>query len=151
EDTVQVDVPAELLPKTLQNASVYWKALPLRQGAYKVDIVIKDVNGDRVGTWTHGIRVPDFSDEKGLTSSTLILADQMEKVPAKTVGAGTFVIGNTKVRPRVEPSDGKPASFKRNQRLNFWMQVYNLSVDEQTKKASATIEYDIVNSSTKKS
>ena len=30
EDTVQVDVPAELLPKTAENSSVYWKALPLR-------------------------------------------------------------------------------------------------------------------------
>ena len=32
EDTVQVDVPAELLPRTAENASVYWKALPLRPG-----------------------------------------------------------------------------------------------------------------------
>ena len=30
EDTVQVDVPAELLPKVTENSSVYWKALPLR-------------------------------------------------------------------------------------------------------------------------
>src|SRR5437773_1393328 len=32
EDTVQVDVPAELLPRTAEYASVYWKALPLRAG-----------------------------------------------------------------------------------------------------------------------
>ncbi len=151
EDTVQVDVPAELLAKTTENSSVYWKALPLRQGLYRVDIVAKDVNGDRVGTWSRGIRVPDFSDDKGLSSSTLILAGVMERVPAKSVGAGNFVIGTTKVVPRLESADGHPASFKRNQRLNFWMQVYNLSVDGQTKKPSATVEYDIVNSATKKS
>ncbi|HET8667554.1 MAG TPA: GWxTD domain-containing protein, partial [Terriglobales bacterium] len=120
EDTVQVDVPAELLPKTLENASVYWKALPLRSGRYRVDLVVKDVNGDRVGSWTRGIMVPEYTDDK-LASSTLILADQMEKVPAKNVGSGNFVIGTTKVRPRVEPSDGKPASFKRNQNMNIWM------------------------------
>ena len=125
--------------------------MPLRPGRYRVDIVTKDVNGDRVGTWSRGIMVPDFSDEKGLASSTLILADQMEKVPSKSVGAGNFVIGNTKVRPRVDGADGKPASFKRNQRLNFWMQVYNLGIDDKTKKSSATIEYNIVNSTTKKS
>src|SRR2546423_3040371 len=151
EDTVQVDVPTELLSKTVDRASVYWKAVPLRPGRYRVDIVTKDVNGDRVGTWSRGIMVPDFSDEKGLASSTLILADQMEKVPSKSVGAGNFVIGNTKVRPRVDGADGKPASFKRNQRLNFWMQVYNLGIDDKTKKSSATIEYNIVNSTTKKS
>jgi GWxTD domain-containing protein len=34
EDTVQVDVPPELLPKTTENASVYPKAVPLRPGRY---------------------------------------------------------------------------------------------------------------------
>lgn len=149
EDTVQVDVPAELLPKTIENASVYWKALPLRPGRYRMDLVVKDVNGDRVGTWTKGIVVPDFGDEK-LASSTLILADTMEKVAPKNVGSGSFVIGTTKVRPRLESSDGKPASFKRSQRLNFWMQVYNLGVDEKTNRPSATFEYDVVNTASNK-
>jgi hypothetical protein len=67
------------------------------------------------------------------------------------VGTGRFVIGNTRVRPRVDTSDGKPASFKRDQRLNLWMQVYNLAIDGTTKKPSATIEYDIINAQTNKS
>jgi GWxTD domain-containing protein len=149
EDTVQVDVPVELLPKTAENSSVYWKALPLKPGHYRFDIVVKDVNGDRVGTWQRGIQVPDFSEDK-LSNSSLIVADQMEPVATKNVGTGNFVIGTTKVRPRVAPSDGKPVSFKRNQKLNFWMQVYNLSVDEKTHKASATIEYNVTDATTKK-
>jgi GWxTD domain-containing protein len=149
EDTVQVDVPAELLPKTAENSSLYWKALPLRPGRYRFDIVVKDVNGDRVGSWSRGVQVPDFSDDR-LASSSLILADQMEPVPSKNVGTGSFVIGTTKVRPRVAPADGKPASFKRDQKLNFWMQVYNLSVDEKTHKPSATFEYDVVNQASNK-
>jgi GWxTD domain-containing protein len=150
EDTVQVDVPVELLPKTAENASVYWKALPLRisQNRYRLDIVVKDVNGDRTGTWSHAIQIPDFSEDK-LSSSTLIIADQMEQVATKNVGTGNFVIGTTKVRPRVAPSDGKPISFKRNQKLNFWMQVYNLSVDEKTHKPSATIEYNVTDANNK--
>ena len=150
EDTVQVDVPVELLPKTAENASVYWKALPLRisQNRYRLDIVVKDVNGDRTGTWSHAIVIPDFSEDK-LSSSTLIIADQMEAVAAKNVGTGNFVIGTMKVRPRVAPSDGKPISFKRNQKLNFWMQVYNLSVDEKTHKPSATFEYNVTDANNK--
>src|SRR6202521_1742757 len=150
EDTVQVDVPVELLPKTAENASVYWKALPLRisQNRYRLDIVVKDVNGDRTGSWSHAIQIPDFSEDK-LSSSTLIIADQMEQVATKNVGTGNFVIGTTKVRPRVAPSDGKPILFKRNQKLNFWMQVYNLSVDEKTHKPSATIEYNVTDSNNK--
>ena len=148
EDTVQVDVPVELLPKTAENSSVYWKALPLKPGRYRFDIVVKDVNGDRVGTWQRGVVVPDFSEEK-LASSSLIVADQMEPVPTKNVGTGNFVIGTTKVRPRVAPSDGKPVSFKRDQKLNFWMQVYNLTVDEKTHKPSATIEYNVMDANNK--
>jgi len=151
EDTAQVDVPAELLPRTAENSSVYWKALPLRPGRYKVEIAVKDVNGDRKGRWTRGIVVPEFSDDK-LSTSTLIVADQMEPVPTKDVSTGSFVIGVTKVRPRVAPADGKPALFKRSrdQKVNFWMQVYNLGVDEKTHKASATFEFNIVNLATNK-
>jgi GWxTD domain-containing protein len=151
EDTVQVDVPAELLPRTAENASVYWKALPLRPGRYKLYIAVKDVNGDRKGVYSRSIVVPDYSDDK-LSTSTLIVADQMEPVPTKAIGTGSFVIGTTKVRPRVAPADGKPALFKRDrdQKLNFWMQVYNLGVDEKTHKPSATFEYQITNVATNK-
>jgi GWxTD domain-containing protein len=151
EDTVQVDVPAELLPRTAENVSLYPKSLPLRPGRYKLDIAVKDVNGDRKGRWSRGVVVPDFSDDK-LATSTLIVADQMEPVPTKSIGTGSFVIGAMKVRPRVAPANGKPALFKKDkdQKLNFWMQVYNLGVDEKTHKPSATFEYDIVNMATNK-
>jgi GWxTD domain-containing protein len=151
EDTAQVDVPAELLPRTAENSSVYWKALPLRPGRYKVEVAVKDVNGDRKGVWSRGILVPDFADDK-LATSTLIVADDMEPVPSKNVGTGSFVIGQTKVRPRVAPADGKPALFKksRDQKVNFWMQVYNLGVDAKTNRPSATFEFNIVNVATNK-
>jgi 5-hydroxyisourate hydrolase-like protein (transthyretin family) len=95
--------------------------------------------------------VPEFTEDK-LATSSLIVADQMEPVPTKAIGSGSFVIGTMKVRPRVAPADGKPALFKRDkdQKLNFWMQVYNLGVDEKTHKPSATIEYDITNVQTNK-
>jgi 5-hydroxyisourate hydrolase-like protein (transthyretin family) len=152
EDTVQVDVPAELLPRTAENAQVYYKAVPLRPGRYKLNIAVKDVNGDRKGVWSRSIIVPEYSDDK-LSNSSLILADVMEPVPTKAIGTGNFVIGTTKVRPRVAPADGKPAIFKRDKdpKLNFWMQVYNLGLDEKTHKPSATIEYDITNVATNKS
>jgi hypothetical protein len=149
EDTVQADIPAELLARAAENSQIYWKAIPLRPGRYRVDIVVKDVNGDRVGTWSKGVQVPDFADDR-LETSSLIVADLMEPVAAKNVGTGSFVIGATKVRPRVPPADGKPMMFKRSQKLNFWMQVYNLGVNDKTHKPSATVEYDVVNAATNK-
>ena len=145
EDTVQVDVPQELLEKTMEHSSLYWKAVPLRPGRYRIDVVVKDVNGDRVGTWSRSLLVPEYNEDK-LASSSLILADRMERVATKNVGSGSFVLGETKLAyPHLDGADGKPASFNRDQRMSLWMQVYNLQQDDKTKKPSAKIEYEIVN------
>jgi GWxTD domain-containing protein len=152
EEPLRLDVPPELLEKVVNNTALYWQAIPMRPGHYRLDIVVKDVNGDKMGTLGQSVMVPDFNEDK-LSSSTLILADVMEPVPSREVGTGKFVIGTMKVRPRVQPSSGKPATFKRDQmqKVNFWMQVYNLAVDDKTKKPSATVEYQIVNTATNKS
>ncbi len=148
EDTVTDMVADTLLPRITDNTHVYWKGLPLLPGRYRFDLVVKDVNSDRVGTWSKGFKVPEYEDDK-LASSTLILADVMERI-ARDFG-GSFVIGDTKVRPRLDSSDGKPALFKRPEQLNMWMQAYNLNVSEKTHKADATIDYEIVNTTTKRS
>jgi GWxTD domain-containing protein len=147
EETLRRDIPAELLEKEIGSVALYWKALPMHPGLYRLDVVVKDVNGDKTGIFSRSYTVPDYGDEK-LTSSTLILADQMEPVPAREVGTGNFVIGTNKVRPKVQPSDGKPASFTKKEKVNFWLQVYNLGLDQKTKKPSATVEYQVVNTAT---
>jgi GWxTD domain-containing protein len=151
EDPVEVEEPAELLPRTLNNASLYWKAFPLRPGRYRIDIAIKDVNNpDHVGVWAQAITVPRYDDDH-LAASSLILADKMERVPSKEIGAGSFIIGNTYVRPRVNANPATPAMFHQNQNLNFWMQVYNLGLDEKSKQNNARIVYEILNTDTNKS
>lgn len=150
EDTVTVQVPSDLLGRTQNNASVYWKSVPLRPGLYKVDIVIKDVNNpDHIGTWRRSINVPKYDDDR-LAASSLILADQMERVPSKDIGAGNFVIGNTRIRPRVSSGGTQPVTFHRNQSLNFWMQVYNLGIDEKSKQNGAKIEYQVTDMASNK-
>ncbi len=147
EDTVSVQVPSEFLARTQTQQSVYWKSLPLRPGLYKVDIVIKDVNNaDHIGTWRRSVNVPKYDDDQ-LAHSSLILADQMYRVPSKDIGAGNFVIGNTHVRPRVSGGIAVPVTFHRKDNLNFWMQVYNLGIGEN-KQNSATIQYVITDLAT---
>ncbi len=149
EETVAVQAPSELLAQEQQKQSVYWKAFPLRPGLYKIDIVIKDVNNpDHVGRWERSVNVPKYDDDQ-LAHSSLILADQMFRVPSKDIGAGNFVIGNTHVRPRVPTGVRVPISFKQNQSLNFWMQVYNLGIGDN-KQNAATIEYQIMDLATNK-
>jgi GWxTD domain-containing protein len=144
EDTVSVQVPSELLARKRADQSVYWKSLPLRPGLYKIDIVIKDVNNpDHIGRWQRSLNVPAYDDDR-LASSSLILASSMERVPSKDIGAGNFIIGDTHITPRVPTGINVPVTFHRAQNLNFWMQVYNLGIDEKSKQNGATIEYEIL-------
>jgi hypothetical protein len=144
EDTVEVEQPAELLEKSLDRQSVYWKALPLLPGLYRLDIAISDVNNkDHMGYYGRSLEVPTYHDEK-LATSSLILADAMNTVSSREIGSGNFIIGNTFIRPRVSPNPGTPVKFKRSQELNFWMQVYNLQVDDATKSNHATVVYQII-------
>ena len=148
EDTVSVEEPAELLEKQMDRKSVYWKALPLLPGLYRLDIAIKDVNNpDHLGYYGRGFEVPTFHDEK-LATSSLILGDEMNTVSSREIGAGSCVIGNTHICPRVTANAATPVNFKRSQELNFWMQVYNLGIDEATKSNSATVTYQIIDTTT---
>jgi hypothetical protein len=148
ETTVQVEEPSELLEKAQERRSVYWKALPLLPGLYRLDIAIKDVNNpDHVGLFGTSLEVPSYRDEK-LATSSLILADEMNTVSSREIGAGSCVIGNTHICPRVMPNRATPVNFKRNQELNFWMQVYNLGINDETKSNEATVTYQIVDSAT---
>jgi len=144
EDTVQVEQPSELLEKSLNRRSVYWKALPLLPGLYRLDIAIKDVNNpDHIGIYGSALNVPEYHDEK-LATSSLILGDEMNTVSSHDIGQGSCIIGNTHICPRVSPNPSTPVDFKRDQELNFWMQVYNLGIDETTKSNQAKVTYQII-------
>jgi GWxTD domain-containing protein len=136
EDPVSKDFPDSLFQQSLKLQSIYQKAVPLRPGLYRLDLVIKDVQSGNVGVINTRLAVPRYADEK-LDASTLILADQLEHVPAKQIGTGQFVLGSTKVRPRLD-SEFAPAD-----RMGIYLQVYNLRPDDKTHKSSATFQYTI--------
>ena len=136
EDTVHRDLPAELLQQSLGTASIYQKAVPLSPGLYRLDIVVKDVNNGNVGVVNTRLAVPRFEDDK-LSSSTLILADQIQRVSAKDIGLGQFVLGDIKVRPKMD------GAFTPNENMGVFLQVYNLKVDEKTHKADASVQFRV--------
>jgi GWxTD domain-containing protein len=151
EDPLRLDVPAEFLEKFVSNVSLYQQALPLHPGRYRLDLVLKDINGDKLGTLYQSINVPDFSSVGNLSASTLILADQMQPVPTREIGAGNFVIGPDRVRPRVPPANGAPVAVGPGEKINLWMQVYNLTTDEKTGRPSASAQYSVVDTATNQS
>jgi GWxTD domain-containing protein len=136
EEAVSRDFPDSLFQKSLKLQSIYQKAVPLRPGLYRLDLVIKDVQSGNIGVVNTRLAVPRYEDEK-LEASSLILADQIEHVPAKQIGTGQFVIGSSKVRPRLA------ADFTTADKLGIYMQVYNLKPDDKTHKSDATFEYTV--------
>jgi GWxTD domain-containing protein len=136
EDVVNRDVPSSLLQQSLKGQSIYQKAVPLRPGLYRLDVVIKDVNSGNVGVVNTRLAVPRYEEDK-LAASTLILADDIQRVSSKDIGLGQFVLGDVKVRPRLD------GSFAAADKMGVFLQVYNLKVDDKTHKANASIEYRV--------
>jgi GWxTD domain-containing protein len=141
EDTVNHAVPDALLQQSLKGFSIYQKAVPLRPGLYRLDVVIKDVNSGNVGAVNTRLAVPRYDDDQ-LASSTLIVADEMQRVSAHDIGVGQFVLGDMKVRPKLD------AVFTPDEHMGLFLQVYNLKVDDKTHKANASIEYRVMKDKT---
>src|SRR5215470_10559141 len=136
EEPVSKDFPDSLFQQSLKLQSIYQRAVPLRPGLYRLDLVLKDVQSGNIGAVNNRLAVPRYADDK-LDASSLILADQIEHVPAKQVGTGQFVLGSSKVRPRLE------GDFATTDRLGIYMQVYNLKPDDTTHKSSANFQFTV--------
>jgi hypothetical protein len=145
EKTLEVPIPVELLQKAMANGrAIYQQSVPLSPGRYRLNVVAKDVIGGNLNNYEVALDVPHFSEEK-LASSSLILADEISRLPTKSIGGGMFAIGDTKVRPRLGNA------FTRDEKLGIYLQVYNFEPDEKTQKPSGEITYEIdkVNSTDK--
>jgi GWxTD domain-containing protein len=136
EDTLHTDVPAALLQQSLPGASIYQKAVPLSPGLYRLDIVLKDLNSNNVGVVNTRLAVPRFQDDQ-LSSSSLILADEIQRVSMKDIGLGQFVLGDVKVRPKLDQA------FLASDNMGVFLQIYNLKVDDKTHKADASVQYRV--------
>jgi GWxTD domain-containing protein len=137
EEAIARDVPTALFQEALEQSSIFQKAVPLRPGLYKLDVVVKDVESGNVGVIGTALRVPRFEDER-LAASTLILADQIEPAPSGRIGLGAFVFGSYKVRPRLS------GEFSAAESLGLFLQVYNLEFDEAFRKSSVLVTYRLL-------
>jgi hypothetical protein len=74
--------------------------------------------------------------------STLVLADDIQKLPTNSIGTGQFVIGASKVRPRVN------TRFRRDEKVGIYLQVYNFELDALTHKPDGEVEYEVTKNDT---
>jgi GWxTD domain-containing protein len=141
EHPVTIDVPTELLAEATKGQAIYQNAVPLQPGRYRLNVVAKDVIGGNMNNYELALDVPRFEDEK-LGMSSIILADTIEKVPTKQIGSGQFVIGTSKVRPRLSDT------FRRDEKMGIYVNFYNFMADEKTQKPDGVIDYEIVRQGT---
>lgn len=137
EDPISIEVPSAHLSAASARSSVYNKAVFLAPGNYRLNVVVKDVIGGTMNNYETALHVP-FYDEEKLASSSIIVADLLEKVPTRNIGTGQFVIGDTKVRPRID------ARFKKEEKMGIYAQFYNFQPDEKTQRPNGDIEYEVV-------
>jgi hypothetical protein len=141
EATVVVNSPPRMLGEFIRKRSIYSTTLPLAPGTYRLDVAAKDVVGGNLAHYQAALTVPHLDPQK-LQTSGIVLADVMEKVSLKSIGVGQFVIGDSKVRPRVD------ARFDRGERLGAYCKVYGVGTGLAGGGSSGQVEYEIVRAGT---
>ena len=141
EDTVEVTSPPEYLQQTAQRKSIYNKSVPLAPGTYRLNVVAKDVVGGNLNSYEVAIVVPRMDGEK-LTASNIVLADLIEHVATKSIGMGQFVIGTSKVRPRVDDV------FKRDEKMGIYFKIYNFGTDGENRIPDGEVSYEVTKNGT---
>ncbi len=137
EDVITTEVPTQLLGQAINKQAIYQKSVPLPPGTYRLNVVAKDVVSGNMNNYEMALRVPYYEEDQ-LSMSSLILADKIEKVPTRRIGTGQFVIGTSKVRPRIDDT------FRRDEKMGIYFQVYNFTPDEKTRKPVGVIEYEVI-------
>jgi GWxTD domain-containing protein len=143
EDTVTSELPSEMLQEAMNGSQIYSKRVPLAPGTYRLNIVAKDLVGNTMNTFESALVVPSYNEDT-LGASSVILADQLERVPTTSIGTGQFVIRSSKVRPRINDV------FKQGETMGIYTEFYNFGMDEKTKKPQGTVQYEIVNNADNK-
>ena len=133
EDMVTTNATSEELSTTRMRKSAYARGFILNPGRYKVDVVVRDIESGAAGFQQVGFVVPEFPIDR-LSVSSIVLAAKLEDMKG---GAdfSPFVIGTTKVIPNLT------ATYRRNQPVGVYLQVYNAAIDQTTLRPAADAEY----------
>ncbi len=135
ENTISAEYTDEFFEAGKNKRSTYQKIVMLDAGQrYRLDLILKDLNSNYVGSMSYGIFVPKFEGED-LQASTVILANYIQPVPPTYDQLEQFVIGDMKVQPNVK------SEYVNGQVLIPYLQVYNTAYDQTTLEPSLQISY----------
>lgn len=135
DDDLVVSYPPEQLEAGRKGRSVYQKTLLLDSKLrYRLDLVVKDLNSEKVGHRRVGLIPPRTAGDE-LATSSLILADRLDQVKDLPEADEMFLIGDVKVRPNLRKT------FSPKDPFWIYLQVYNAGLDQASLKPSVTVTY----------
>jgi GWxTD domain-containing protein len=138
EDDFFLSYNPQSLEQGLKKSSLYQKNLLLEpMSRYKLDLVVKDLNGSNIGAVRTGILPPSYEQEK-LAVSSLIMAEYIQFLAQVPESNQMFVLGDVKVRPSVDKR------FQPDRPLGIYFHIYNARLDQATLRPSLRVLYRIV-------
>jgi len=132
QDVIQ-EFPSNTFAANLDQPTLFQETRYLTPGKYKVHITVEDKNSQSIGVQDYMLNVPRIPDQS-LQASSMILAYSVTDLPQRMLGTDMFALGEKRVKPNVT------GVFRRNENLNVWQEIYGLTVDQTTRKPSATFE-----------
>ena len=136
EEEVMRDFSPDDFEKAKSRSSIYQKHLILKPGIYKIDIAVKDLQSNRIGTLERRLEVPRFGEPKLQTSSILIASRIEAGVLDRT--AANFMLGDLKIIPKTDDS------FRTSEELGLYVQIYNFALDAASSRPTLKVEYSVV-------
>ncbi len=137
EDDIMAAYSNDELLTGLRQSSMYQKILPLKSTMrYKVDIVIKDMNSERIGVIRRAL-IPPAQKSGQLNTSSVICSDYLRILKDNPEPDEMFVIGDVKIRPKI---DGK---FSRANPFSIYFHVYNVAVDQSSFRPELRVSFQV--------
>jgi len=137
EDTMVTSFRNDQIQTGVQRTSIYQKVIPLdRRTRYRIDLVLKDINGEKIGIVQKALIPPSFGEK--LVGSSLIISDYVQPLGAVPEGDAMFVLGDVKVRPNIHKI------FSPNMPLGLYFQLYNAALDQSTLKPDLRVTYKLL-------
>jgi GWxTD domain-containing protein len=135
ENEISAEYTDQFFEAGKNKRSIYQKIVMLDAGQrYRLDLILKDLNSNYVGSMSYGISIPKFDGEQ-LQSSSVILANYIQAVPPTYDKLDQFVIGDMKIQPNVK------GEYTNGGALLPYLQVYNTAYDQTTLEPSLAISY----------
>ncbi len=141
EDDVLSSFKVENLEAGRRKTSLYQKIAILdRKVRYKVDLVVKDLQSGKTGVIRQAI-VPPSHQEEELWASSVILSNVVQSLPDAPDQDEMFVLGDIRILPSATKR------FYKQHRLNVYLQVYGVQLDQVTFEPSLQIKYQVLKKS----